>query len=159
MSGHVDCAAHRDHDPCEAPRGRSLCGSLRHSGRLMARHRDKLQEDAHFRILRLLQENPEMSQRDMARAVGISTGSIHYVISALLEKGLIKLGNFSASPDRRRYAYLLTPDGLAEKARLTRRFLRRKTAEFEALRAEIADVTAELPPDELARFRSEIRGT
>ncbi|MBC7180625.1 MAG: winged helix-turn-helix transcriptional regulator, partial [Roseovarius sp.] len=70
----------------------------------MATQRDKLREDVRFRILRLLQENPEMSQRDLARAVGVSTGGIHYVLSALLDKGLIKLGNFTAAEDRRRYA-------------------------------------------------------
>ena len=118
---------------------------------------DKLREDAHFRILRLLHDNPEMSQRDLARAVGVSTGGIHYALGALVEKGLIKIGNFTAARDKRRYAYVLTPDGLAEKARLTRRFLRRKMAEYEALKAEIAEVRAELPPEDVARLRAETR--
>lgn len=118
---------------------------------------EKMREDAHFRILRLLHDNPEMSQRDLARAVGISTGGIHYALSALVEKGLIKIGNFTAARDKRRYAYVLTADGLAEKARLTRRFLRRKMAEYEALKAEIAEVKAELPPEDVARLRAETR--
>lgn len=82
----------------------------------MTTQRDKLREDVQFRILRLLQDNPEMSQRDLAKAVGVSTGGVHYVLNALLEKGWIKLGNFTASEDRRRYAYVLTPRGVAEKA-------------------------------------------
>ena len=70
----------------------------------MTTRRDLLRQDGHFRILRLLHANPEMSQRDLARAVGVSNGGIHYVLSAMLDKGLIKLGNFTAAEDKRRYA-------------------------------------------------------
>jgi EPS-associated MarR family transcriptional regulator len=110
----------------------------------MATHRDKLREDVHFRILRILQENPEMSQRDLAKAVGVSTGGIHYVLAALLEKSLIKLGNFTAAEDKRRYAYVLTPKGIAARAVLTKQFLARKMAEYEAIRAEIDEIQAEI---------------
>jgi EPS-associated MarR family transcriptional regulator len=102
-----------------------------------ASRRPDLQEDVRFRVLRLLEENPEMSQRELARAVGISLGAMHYCLNALVEKGFIKLGNFTAARDKRRYAYVLTPHGMAEKAALTGRFLRRKLAEYEALKAEI----------------------
>jgi EPS-associated MarR family transcriptional regulator len=118
----------------------------------MSTARDKLREDVHFRVLRLLQDNPEMSQRELARAVGISTGSAHYLLGALVEKGLIKLGNFSANPDKRRYAYILTRKGLAEKAAITRRFLSRKIEEFEALKAEIEDLRVELPHEDAALY-------
>jgi EPS-associated MarR family transcriptional regulator len=110
----------------------------------MAALREDLREDVRFRVLRLLEENPEMSQRELARAVGISVGGAHYVLSALLDKGLVKLGNFSSARDRRRYAYVLTPRGIAEKTAITRRFLARKMAEYDALRAEIAALSAEL---------------
>jgi EPS-associated MarR family transcriptional regulator len=103
----------------------------------MAGQRSKVQEDVRFRVLRLLHDNPELSQRELAEAVGISNGSAHYLLSALVDKGLIKLGNFTAAEDKRRYAYILTPIGIAEKAELTRRFLARKLAEYEALREEI----------------------
>jgi EPS-associated MarR family transcriptional regulator len=116
----------------------------------MTTRRDKLREDAQFRILRLLQDNPEMSQRDLAKAVGVSTGGIHYVLNALLDKGLIKLGNFTAAEDKRRYAYVLTRKGVAEKAALTKRFLARKMEEYEALRAEIETVRAEIDADHAA---------
>lgn len=106
--------------------------------------RAKLQEDTHFRVLRLLQENPEMSQRELAAAVGVSVGGIHYVLSALIDKGLVKLGNFTAAEDKRRYAYILTRKGLAEKAALTRKFLNRKREEYEALKVEIAALTSEI---------------
>ena len=110
----------------------------------MSSKRTQLQEDTHFRVLRLLQDNPEVSQRELAEAVGISVGSAHYVLTALIEKGLIKLGNFTAAPDKRRYAYVLTPKGLAAKATITRRFLARKMAEYEALRTEILELRGEL---------------
>jgi len=110
----------------------------------MTTRRDLLRQDGHFRILRLLQDNPEMSQRDLARAVGVSNGGIHYVLSALLDKGLIKLGNFTASEDKRRYAYVLTRKGIAEKAALTTQFLARKMAEYEAIKAEIEEIAREL---------------
>tara|TARA_R110002072_G_scaffold79391_4_gene183204 strand:- start:429 stop:800 length:372 start_codon:yes stop_codon:yes gene_type:complete len=110
----------------------------------MAGQQDKLREDAQFRILRLLHDNPEMSQRELAKAVGISAGGVHYVINALVEKGLVKLGSFTAAEDKRRYAYVLTRAGIAAKVDLTRRFLERKMAEYEALRAEIEEISAEV---------------
>ena len=118
----------------------------------MAGQQDKLREDAQFRILRLLHENPEMSQRELAKAVGISAGGVHYVINALVEKGLIKLGNFSAAEDKRRYAYILTRKGIAAKVDLTRRFLERKMAEYEALKAEIEEVRDDLQKQGLSEL-------
>ena len=110
----------------------------------MAGQRSKAQEDVHFRVLRLLQENPEMSQRNIASAVGISVGGVHYCLNALIDKGLVKLGNFSAAQDKRRYAYILTPKGLSEKAALTSRFLKRKMEEYEALKEEIDALQSEM---------------
>ncbi|MET4130206.1 MarR family EPS-associated transcriptional regulator [Roseovarius sp. MBR-6] len=120
----------------------------------MTTQRDKMREDAQVRILRLLQDNPEMSQRELAKAVGVSTGGMHYVLNGLLDKGLIKLGNFRAAEDKRRYAYVLTAKGIAEKARLTRAFLARKMAEYEALKAEIEAVQREIDADDAQESRS-----
>ena len=113
----------------------------------MAGQRSKVQEDVRFRVLRLLHDNPELSQRDLAEAVSISNGSAHYLLGALVEKGLIKLGNFTAARDKRRYAYLLTPMGIAEKAAITKRFLERKVLEYDALKAEIEALKDELEED------------
>jgi len=107
------------------------------------RVRHTLHEDTRFRVLRLLSENPHMSQRDLAEAVGISVGSAHYVLSALIGAGLLKLDKFAASPDRRRYAYVLTPAGLSQQAEAAARFVSRKLAEYEALRAEIEGLAVE----------------
>lgn len=104
----------------------------------------KSQEDTYFRVLRLLQENPEISQRELAQVAGVSVGGIHYLLSALVEKGFIKLGNFTASEDKRRYAYVLTPKGIARRAALTRSFLARKMEEYEALKYEIDQLSSEL---------------
>ncbi len=119
----------------------------------MTTQRDKLREDVQFRILRLLQDNPEMSQRDLAKAVGVSTGGAHYVLNALLEKGLIKLGNFTAAEDKRRYAYVLTRKGLAAKADLTKQYLVRKMAEYELLKAEIEEVRGDLSDAGMAELK------
>lgn len=110
----------------------------------MTSKRTQLQEDTHFRVLRLLQENPEMSQRELAQAVGVSVGGMHYVLNALIEKGFVKLGNFTAAEDKRRYAYILTRKGVAEKTAITRSFLARKMEEYEALKAEIDALASEI---------------
>lgn len=99
-----------------------------------------------------------MSQRDLAKAVGVSTGGIHYVLQALLDKGLLKLGSFTAAEDKRRYAYVLTPKGIAKRANLTKRFLVRKMAEYELLKAEIDEVCADLSDADLADLKASING-
>ena len=81
-----------------------------------------------------------MTQRKLAKEVGINVSSINFCLKALVEKGWIKIGNFSKNPDKLSYAYLLTPKGVAENAALTRRFLQRKMAEYEKLRKEIEEL-------------------
>lgn len=107
--------------------------------------RSELREDVHFRILRLLDANPEMSQRELADAVGISLGRTHYLLAGLVDKGLVKLGHFASAEDKRRYSYMLTREGIAKKLEITRRYLDRRRAEFEALKAEIAALEEDLP--------------
>lgn len=104
----------------------------------MASRREEQQENVQYRVLRLLNENPEMSTREIADAVGISNGSAYYCLNALMQKGLIKLGNFRSSPNKGRYAYVLTPRGIREKTVLTAKFLKRKLLEYEDLKREIA---------------------
>jgi len=123
----------------------------------MTTRHTRLQEDTHFRVLLILQENPEMSQRELAEAVGISVGGLHYVLKALIEKGLVKIGNFTAAKDKRRYSYILTPSGIAEKASATKRFLALKIDEYEALKAEIDALKNQLADDELLQVRSDGR--
>ncbi len=101
-------------------------------------------EDVRFRVLRLLEENPTASQREIAKKLGISLGGVNYCMSALVEKGFVKMRNFQDAEDKRKYVYLLTPKGVAEKAALTGRFLARKMREYEALKAEIEAVKRDL---------------
>ena len=87
--------------------------------------------------MRLISDNPEMSTRRIADEVGISNGSAYYVITALIEKGFIKLENFKNNPRKGQYTYLLTPKGIREKSILTHHFIGRKKQEFQELKAEI----------------------
>lgn len=99
---------------------------------------------ARLAVLRLLQQQPTLSQRELSQALGLSLGKAHYVLHSLLDRGLVKAGNFRRSDNKLAYAYVLTPTGLREKLRLTRAFLSRKEAEFEQLRHTIASLRDEL---------------
>ena len=96
-----------------------------------------LHDETHLKVLRLLESNPNISQRKLAESLGVSLGKTNFCLNALLNKGLVKMENFRTSTRKLNYAYLLTPSGMAEKAVLTQRFLKRKIEEYEALKAEI----------------------
>ncbi len=95
-------------------------------------------------LLRVLNERPELSQRELSMALGLSLGKTHYVLHALLDKGLVKARNFKRNDKKLAYAYLLTPAGIREKLSLTRRFLAHKEAEFTQLQNIIASLRAEV---------------
>lgn len=95
-------------------------------------------------LLRLLNEQPELSQRELSLALGLSLGKTHYVLHALLDKGMVKVRNFKRNGNKLAYAYLLTPAGIREKLSLTRRFLVHKEAEFTQLQDTIASLRAEV---------------
>jgi EPS-associated MarR family transcriptional regulator len=107
-------------------------------------------EAARLAALRLLKERPQLSQRELSAALGLSLGKTHYVLHALLDKGLVKARNFRRSDNKLAYAYVLTPSGLREKLRLTRSFLSRKEAEFESLHRTIAGLREELHREDQA---------
>ncbi len=110
----------------------------------MASRRKENQENVKFRVIRLLNENPEISTRQIAKKVGISNGAAFYIINALIDKGFVKLENFLSNPRKGQYAYLLTPKGIREKSLLTYYFLERKRQEFEELRTEIKTLEEEV---------------
>lgn len=114
---------------------------------LIPSRQTQLQQDTYFRVLRILQENPDLTQRELAQRLGVSVGGLNYCLKALMEKGWIKMHNFSNSKNKFGYVYLLTPTGISKKAALTGRFLKRKQEEYEALRAEIESLKAELPSE------------
>jgi len=101
-------------------------------------------EDAQYRLLKLLERNPEATQREIARELGVSLGKVNYCLRALVDKGLLKAKNFKNSSNKRAYVYVLTPQGIEAKAKISVRFLQRKIAEYEALRLEIDTLRAEL---------------
>lgn len=105
--------------------------------------RAKLQEDTYFRVMRLLQENPDLTQRELAQQLGVSVSGLNYCLKALIEKGWVKVQNFSHSKNKFGYVYILTPGGIAQKTLLAGRFLKRKMEEYEALSAEIRSLRSE----------------
>ncbi len=99
---------------------------------------------ARLAVLRLLAEEPQLSQRELSLALGLSLGKTHYLLHALLDKGLVKVRNFRRSDRKLAYAYVLTPQGMRQKLQLTRDFLARKEAEFEALKVTIEGLRNEI---------------
>jgi EPS-associated MarR family transcriptional regulator len=110
----------------------------------MISRRSKIQEDTYFRVMRILQERPDITQREIALELGVSTSGMNYCLNALIDKGWVKVHNFSESKNKFGYVYLLTPSGIAEKAALTGRFLQRKLKEYEEMRTEIESLKTEM---------------
>lgn len=106
----------------------------------MAKTLKTIDPDVHFRVLHLLEEKPNLTQRELAEILGISLGGANYCLKSLIDIGHIKVGNFKKNPDKSVYLYLLTPKGINEKAQLTAGFLKRKMAEYRALKQEIESV-------------------
>jgi len=115
----------------------------------MTSRQAKLQEDTYFRVMRILQENPDLTQRDLAEKLGISVGGLNYCLKALMEKGFVKMKNFASSKNKFGYVYVLTPTGISEKAAITHSFLKRKIDEYDALKAEIEALKSELDQTEV----------
>ena len=101
-------------------------------------------DERHFKLLRLLADNPDMSQRELASELGVSLGAINHCVKGLIEKGWVKLESFQCNPRKLGYLYVLTPKGITAKARLTANFLKRKLEEYAALEREIAVLKAEV---------------
>jgi EPS-associated MarR family transcriptional regulator len=110
------------------------------------------QEDTAFRVMRLLQANPDLTQRELAEQLGVSVSGLNYCLKTLMEKGWVKMHNFSQSKNKFGYVYILTPSGMAEKAALTSRFLKRKLEEYESLTAEIQSLKTEAESLDLGKF-------
>ncbi len=100
--------------------------------------------EIHFRVLKVLEEDPEISQRDLSKKMGVSLGKTNYCLKALLDKGLIKAANFKNSKNKIAYRYLLTPKGLEQKSQLAMHFLKRKLAEYDTLKKEIDQLKSEV---------------
>ncbi len=110
----------------------------------MAKALKSIDPDVHFRVLHLLEEQPELTQRELAQKLGISLGGVNYCLKALIQIGHIKVDNFKKNPNKSVYLYLLTPQGIAEKSKLTASFLKRKMIEYQALKKEIDSLKSSL---------------
>jgi EPS-associated MarR family transcriptional regulator len=99
-----------------------------------------MDDETRYRILKILESDPQASQRRIADQLGISLGRVNYCLQALVKRGLVKANNFRNSTNKRAYLYLLTPRGIEEKARVTARFLRVKLDEYEALKQELEEL-------------------
>lgn len=103
-----------------------------------------LDESTHYTLLKTLEENPGLSQRDLAKRLGVSLGKVNYCLNALVEKGCLKVNNFRKSDNKLAYAYLLTPKGIESRARMTVDFLKYKVQEYERLAREIEELKQEV---------------
>jgi EPS-associated MarR family transcriptional regulator len=130
-------------------------GSVLRSSKMQLK--SKIQEEARFQILRYVHENPAISQRELSVRLGVSLGAVNYCLKALLDRGLVKIQNFSNNPNKVGYSYFLTRTGITEKTLLTARFLKRKKFEYDALKKEIAELSIEL--EQSARVNTEVEGT
>ena len=108
-------------------------------------------QETHLKVLRHLEDNPNVTQRELAAELGISLGKANYCMKALISKGLVKAKNFKNSANKRAYLYILTPKGIDAKARISVRFLHRKLEEYEALRLEIEQLKTELDSHEAGK--------
>ncbi|WP_408157412.1 MarR family EPS-associated transcriptional regulator [Herbaspirillum lusitanum] len=119
-------------------------------GANMSDRRDRVKQDICLRIMKNLQDSPEINQRDLAKKLDVSLGSVNYCLKSLVEKGHVKIQNFKGSKNKLGYVYLLTPAGIAEKAILTASFLRLKLLEYELLKEEIALLKKEVRKNQVA---------
>lgn len=113
----------------------------------MATRQANLQQDTYFRVMQLLKEHPDITQRELAERLGVSASGLNYCIRTLVLKGWVKVKNFRNSRNRAAYMYLLTPQGLLQNAVLTREFLDRKLKEYASLRAEIEALSRDVADD------------
>jgi len=102
-----------------------------------------LTDEYRYKILKMVEANPAISQRELASQLGVSLGKVNFCLKALIEKGLLKASNFRNNKNKLAYMYLLTPSGIEEKASITMRFLKIKVQEYEALQAEISELRQE----------------
>ena len=101
-------------------------------------------QEIHLRVLREIESNPEITQRELAQHLGVSLGKANYCLKALIDRGWVKVNNFKNSDRKAAYAYLLTPSGIEEKAKITVRFLKQRMQDYEQIKMEIAELEAEV---------------
>ena len=114
------------------------------------------EKELRYHLLKILENEPDLSQRKMAEKMGISLGKVNYCVTELAKKGFIKVGWFASSKNKKKYTYLLTFKGIEEKARLTVNFLKRKTAEYEEIKKQIQELSREVEENKLAEANKQL---
>lgn len=109
-----------------------------------------LDQETHYKLLRYLDENPDVTQRELAQELGVSLGKVNYCLKALMSRGLVKARNFKNSSNKRAYLYVLTPTGIEDKAKITIGFLQRKMDEYEKLKLEIKELKREVESNDIS---------
>jgi len=115
-----------------------------------------LQDEITYKLLKILENEPHLSQREIAREMGVSLGKTNYCLNALLDKGFIKVRNFYKNKQKKAYIYFLTPTGIEEKAHVTYRFLQRKINEYESIKTEIENLKSETDESKIIENKGEI---
>lgn len=111
-----------------------------------------MEDEIHYKLLKVLERNPDVTQRELAARLGISLGKVNYCLRALMGRGWVKMDNFRRNPNKMGYVYLLTPKGIEEKTRFAVRYLRHKLHEFDALKAEIELLQLELKNSAVSKY-------
>ena len=114
------------------------------------------EQEIRYRLLKVLSQDPNLGQRDMAKRMGISLGKVNYCVSGLASKGWIKITRFKSAKKKIPYTYMLTPKGVEEKGRLTLRFLKRKLSEYEEIKKQIRELHYEVEQESLGNPDSEL---
>jgi len=114
-----------------------------------------INQELEYRALKILEQRPDMTQRELAEALGVSLGKTHYLVKSLIDVGWVKLDNFQRSDDKWGYAYLLTPKGIVEKAAITARFLVRKQREYSDLQLEIQQLQEEVKQQQNLKLKQD----
>ena len=107
-----------------------------------------LNDEISYKLLKIIENNPSINQRELSRQMGMSLGKVNYCLKALINRGMIKARNFYNNENKRIYAYLLTPTGIKQKTVITARFLKQKTREYEELKVQIEELSAEVKNNE-----------
>ena len=119
----------------------------------------KYEQEIRYRLLKVLSQDPNLGQRDMAKRMGISLGKVNYCVSELASKGWIKITRFKSAKKKIPYTYMVTPKGLEEKGRLTMRFLKRKLSEYEEIKKQIRELYCEAQEEDFDNPGSEMADT
>ena len=140
----ISCSPDEQKGRIELKRNADPAVACPNENKLVSLVLNHMSEERQLKVMRLLENSPEMTQRDLASTLGISLGAVNFCLKALVDKGWIKIDNFNKNPNKLGYLYLVTPKGIAAKTKLTLQCLKRKLIEYDELKTEIETLEKEL---------------